>query len=104
VGIELDSQLVSEANKKARNSGVARQGHVSLNRSFQGGHFRGHSRHLVLAAVDQFEASAETDAGTQSGHAHCLAQVRHGSWKPEQELIVRGVHVFLWTIPDKQTP
>lgn len=24
-----------------------------------------------------------------------------GDWKPEQELTVRGVHVYLWTIPHR---
>ena len=78
VGIELDTQLVSEAKKKARKAGVADKVTFISNRSFQGGHFRGDGCHIVLVALDQPEASAETDAGTQTGHAHCLAQVRHG--------------------------
>jgi hypothetical protein len=102
VGIELDRQLVNEANKKARKAGVAEK--------------------VTFLSVDLFKADiSEATVVTwyllpsinlrlqpklmrelKPGTRMVSHRFDMGAWRPEQELIVRGAHVYLWTIPDRQ--
>ena len=104
VGIELDTQLVSEAKKKARKAGVADKVTFISTDLFKADISEATVVTLYLLPSINLRLQPKLMRELKPGTRIVSHRFDMGSWKPEQELIVRGVRVFLWTIPDKQTP
>ena len=104
VGIELDPQLVSEANKKARKAGVADNVTFLSTDLFKADISEATVVTLYLLPSINLRLQPKLMRELKPGTRIVSHRFDMGSWKPEQELMVRGVHVFLWTIPDKQSP
>jgi trans-aconitate methyltransferase len=99
VGIELDPQLVRDAKKNALKAGVADR--------------------VTFLSVDLFKADISSatvvtlyllPSINRRLQPKLMRELRPGSrvvshrfdmgnWAPEQDVQVRGAHVFLWTIP-----
>lgn len=101
VGIELDPDLIKEATKKARTAGVADT--VTF-------------RQADLFKTDLSEASVVTLFLSYSINRRLEAKLKReltpgsrvvshrfpiGDWKPDEDLEVKGTHVYLWRIPPR---
>ena len=104
VGIELDRQLVNEANKKARKAGVADKVTFLSVDLFKADISEATVVTLYLLPSINLRLQPKLMRELKPGTRIVSHRFDMGAWKPEQELIVRGVHVYLWTIPDKQRP
>ena len=104
VGIELDRQLVSEANKKARKAGVADKVTFLSTDLFKADISEATVVTLYLLPSINLRLQPKLMRELKPGTRIVSHRFDMGEWKPEQEAIVGSVHVFLWTIPDKRTP
>ena len=104
VGIELDPQLVSEANKKAQKAGVADKVTFLSTDLFRADISEATVVTLYLLPSINLRLQPKLMRELKPGTRIVSHRFDMGAWRPEQALIVHGVHVFLWTIPDKQTP
>jgi hypothetical protein len=98
VGIELDRQLVSEANKKAREAGVADKVAFLSTDLFKADISEATVVTLYLLPSINLRLQPKLMRELKPGTRIVSHRFDMGGWKPEQELTVRGVHVFLWTI------
>ena len=99
VGIELDRQLVSEANKKARKAGVADKVTFLSTDLFKADISEATVVTLYLLPSINLRLQPKLMRELKPGTRIVSHRFDMGAWRPEQELIVRGVHLFLWTIP-----
>ena len=99
VGVELDPELIKQSNKNAQKAGVA-----DKVKFVRGDFFK---TDLSEASVVTLFLSASINQRLQPKLLRELAKgarvVSHRfpmpqDWKPDQDLTVRGIHVFLWTI------
>ena len=104
VGIELDRQLVSEANKKARKAGVADKVTFLSTDLFKADISEATVVTLYLLPSINLRLQPKLMRELKPGTRIVSHRFDMGEWKPEQEAIVGGVHVYLWTIPEKRTP
>ena len=98
VGIELDRQLVSEANKKAREAGVADKVTFLSTDFFKADISEATVVTLYLLPSINLRLQPKLMRELKPGTRIVSHRFDMGAWRPEQELIVRGVHLFLWTI------
>ena len=104
VGIELDRQLVNEANKKARKAGVADKVTFLSTDLFKADISEATVVTLYLLPSINLRLQPKLMRELKPGTRIVSHRFDMGAWTPEQDVIVRGVHVYLWTIPDKRTP
>lgn len=101
VGIELDPELIKEATKNARRAGVADK--VAF-------------RQADLFKTDLSEASVVTLFLSYSINRRLEAKLRGelkpgsrivshrfpiGDWKPDEDIEVKGTHIYVWRIPPR---
>ena len=101
VGIELDPQLVSQANRNARNAGVADKVSFLSADLFKVDISNATVVTLYLLRSINLRLQPKLMRELQPGTRVVSHRFDMGDWKPERELTVRGVHVYLWTIPNR---
>ncbi len=101
VGIELDRQLVNEANKNARKAGVADKVKFLSVDLFKADISEATVVTLYLLRSINLRLQPKLMRELKPGTRVVSHRFDMGDWKPEQELTVRGAHVYLWTIPGR---
>jgi SAM-dependent methyltransferase len=100
VGIDINPARIDEAHANARNAGVTDRVRFEVNDLFDA-----NIRDATVVALYLLpEANLrlrprllrELKPGTRVV-SHSFAM---GDWKPDKEMLVDGVHVYLWTIPE----
>ncbi len=101
VGIELDPQLVNQANRNARKAGVADKVSFLSADLFNVDISEATVVTLYLLRSINLRLQPKLMRELKPGTRVVSHRFDMGDWKPERELTVRGVHVYLWTIPNR---
>ena len=101
VGIELDPQLVDQANKNARKAGVADKVTFLSVDLFKADISQATVVTLYLLPSINVRLQPKLMRELKPGTRVVSHRFDMGGWKPEQDVTVRGAHVYLWTIPTR---
>ena len=101
VGIELDPRLVDQANKNARKAGVADKVTFLSVDLFRADISQATVVTLYLLPSINLRLQPKLMRELKPGARVVSHRFDMGGWKPEQEVTVRGAHVYLWTIPTR---
>jgi SAM-dependent methyltransferase len=101
IGIEIDAGLIKEATKNARKAGVA--DHVTF---LQADLFRTDLSGasvvtLFLSPSINRRLEAKLKRELKPGSRIISHRFPFDDWKPDEDLEVKGTHVFLWHIPPR---
>ena len=101
VGIELDPQLVDQANKNARKAGVTDKVTFLSADLFKADLSQATVVTLYLLRSINLRLQPKLMRELKPGTRVVSHRFDMGDWKPEREVTVRGAHVYLWRIPNR---
>jgi len=101
VGIELDPKLVTLAKAGAAEAGVARKVRFSRTDIFKTNLSKATVVTLYLSPTINLRLREKLRRELAPGSRVVSHRFDMGDWKPDDERVVDGIHVFLWTIPPR---
>jgi SAM-dependent methyltransferase len=101
VGIELDPDLIKQANERARKAGVADKVRFIQADFFKADLSEATVVTLYLLQSINLRLRPKLLRELRAGSRIVSHRFDMGDWKPDQTLTVRRAQVFLWKVPDK---
>lgn len=101
VGIELDPKLVRLAKAGAVAAGVASKVRFSKADIFKTNLSKASVVTLYLSPTTNLRLRDKLRRELAPGSRVVSHRFDMGDWKPDEERVVNGIHVFLWTIPPR---
>jgi len=101
VGIELDPNLVKLAREGAKQAGVASKVRFSKADIFKTNLSKATVVTLYLSPTTNLRLRDKLRRELAPGARVVSHRFDMGDWKAEEERVVNGIHVFLWTIPSR---
>jgi 16S rRNA A1518/A1519 N6-dimethyltransferase RsmA/KsgA/DIM1 with predicted DNA glycosylase/AP lyase activity len=98
VGVELDPQLIKESNRNARKAKVTERVRFIQEDIFKADLSDATVVTLYLSPSTNMRLRERLRRDLKPGTRIVSHRFDMGDWKPEQERVVRGIHVMLWTI------
>jgi SAM-dependent methyltransferase len=102
IGIELDPKLVKMATAGAATAGVAGKVRFSKADIFKTNLSKASVVTLYLSPTINLRLRDKLRRELAPGSRVVSHRFDMGDWTPDEERVVNGIHVFLWTIPPRE--
>ena len=101
IGVEIDPELIKEATKRARKAGVA--DHVTFLQAdlFKTDLSEASVVTLFLSASINRRLEAKLKRELKPGSRIISHRFPIDDWTPDEDVLVKGTHVYLWSIPPR---